>query len=197
MKTTIKLLAIALIGCAIIASCNRKPADNTPTTPTDSVSADNALLDAIDRYLTDSIGAFYAPGEVCIPCHTVIALTDSANVLTKVWGDFWVFNYNIAGDTLKTVSGGSHAGLMLLTREGDRYAVTGFDVVLDGNDNITSAQRIFGDRYEAFHAVNSDEKQRESTRARAIADYVKRNNLSVKYYQDYGWPAVALPVAAE
>ena len=42
--------------------------------------------------------------------------SDSADV--RVWGDFWVFNYNISGDTLKTVSGGDHPGLFHLVKTG-------------------------------------------------------------------------------
>ena len=191
MKTKMKWMAIAAVAMLAMTglmSCNCKPAA-ADATPDDSLATDSTLLMAIDRYLIDSIGAFYAPGQLCIPCYDIVAIADSADAGIKVWGDFWVFNYNIAGDTLKTVSGGSHPGLMHIAKKDKVYVVTAFDVVLDGSENLPSAKRIFGDKYEAFHAINSDEAKREATRARALALYTKRNDLPVKFYQDYGWPA--------
>ena len=54
-------------------------------------------------------------------------------------------------------------------------------------------EKIFGDQYEAFHEINSNQEKRESIRLQFIADYAKKNNLPVKMVQDYGWPAVELP----
>ena len=108
-------------------------------------------------------------------------------------GRFLGFHYNQSGDTLKTVSGGSHPGLMHLKKTDKGMEVTSFEVVEDGAGNLESAKRIFGDQYEAFHEVNSNQEKRESIRLQFIADYVKKNNLPVKMVQDYGWPAVELP----
>ena len=143
---------------------------------------------ALNSYLVDSIGSQYAPGELCISCPTVIASTN-----LRVLGDFWVFNYNVVGDTLKTVSGGSHPGAMNLKKTDTGYVVTSFEQVEDGSGNLASAKRIFGTMYEAFHSINSDEETREQVRALFIAKYVKDNKLPVKYYQDYGWPARKIP----
>lgn len=148
----------------------------------------------IVAYLTDSIAAHYAPGELCIPCLQVVEFDDSNPDSVLVWGDYWVFNYNVAGDTLKMVSGGSHPGMMTLQPSSEgRYVVTGFDQVGDGSDYLPSAKRIFGDKYDAFHAINSNKEKREEARAFQIADYVEAHNLPVKYYQDYGWPAKEIP----
>ena len=110
-----------------------------------------------------------------------------------VWGDFWVFNYNVEADTLMMVSGGDHPGLMRLNKFDNGYMVTGFEQVGDGSDFDPSARRLFGLKYGDFHKINSDQEAREKERARSIADYVKENNLTVKFYKDYGWPAVAIP----
>ena len=189
------MAAILFCGIAGMVSCNGKSDETTKETTKDSVAVENnGPLVAVERYLVDSIGSQYAPGEVCIPCVMVVTNEvwhgDSARVL----GDFWVFNYNIAGDTLKCVSGGSHPGkMLLLPDDGDNYVVASFDQVEDGSKNIESAKRIFGNMFEAFSKINSDEKKREEVRAKTISDYVKANNLPVKYYQDYGWPAKEIP----
>ena len=110
-----------------------------------------------------------------------------------VWGDFWVFNFDIAGDTLKCVSGGDHPGLMHVKKTENGFEVTSFDAVADGADNMPSAKRIFGDKYDAFWEFNSNQEKREEGRLRTIAEYVKKHKLPVKLLQDYGWPAVELP----
>jgi hypothetical protein len=40
--------------------------------------------------------------------------------------------------------------------------------------------------------MHSDERVREAVRQEQLREYVKRNNLKVSCYQDYGWPAVEL-----
>ena len=147
---------------------------------------------AIDRYLVDSIGSYYAEGEYCVPFHSIVGVDESNAEDMKVWGDFWVFNYNQVGDTLKCVSGGSHPGLMHLRQTEKGFEVTAFDQVEDGSGNIPSAKRIFGDKFDAFQAINSDEQQREKLRAEVLAAYVKQHSLTATLYQDYGWPAKQL-----
>ena len=147
---------------------------------------------AIDRYLVKEIGSHYAKGEHCVPIHTIIGVDERNAEDIKVWGDFWVFNYNQVGDTLKCISGGSHPGLMHL-RQGEKgFEVTAFDRVEDSSSCLPSAKKIFGDKFDAFQAINSDEQKREKLRAGVLADYVKKHGLTATQYQDFGWPAKKL-----
>ena len=73
--------------------------------------------------------------------------------------------------------------------------MTGFDAVGDGSDYLPTARKIFGDRYEEFLDAQSNDEVREHARARAIADYVRDHGIPVKFYKDFGWPAVAIPSA--
>ena len=196
MKTWM-LAAILLCGAACVISCNGNANGNKIVMDTPEVvqiTGTDAFMPVMEQYMVDSIGAHYAKGEVCIPSATIIGADQSNPDSLLVWGDFWVFNYNQVGDTLKCVSGGSHPGLMVFQKDekGEFYVVS-FEQVEDGARNLASAKRIFGDLYEFFHSVNSDEKSREAIRANFIADYVKEHNLPVKYYQDYGWPAKEIP----
>lgn len=193
------LAAILLCGAACVTSCNNNGNANADKTAEDTVdlvveTGSFDFMPALDKYLVDSIGMHYAPGEMCIPCATVVACdqwtTDSVVDSVVVLGDFWVFNFNVVGDTLKTVSGGDHPGKMCLKKnEKGEFEVISFEQVEDGHGNEASARRIFGDMYEAFHGINSDQETREQARGIAIARYVRANNLPYKYYQDYGWPA--------
>ena len=144
---------------------------------------------AIDRYLVEEIGRYYAQGEHCVPLRNIVAVDESHAEDILVWGDFWVFNYNQAGDTLKCISGGSHPGLMHMRQTEKGYEVTAFDRVADGSDFLPSAKKIFGDRYDTFQAVYSDDVAREKLRSEGLAAYVRQKGLAVTLYQDYGWPA--------
>ena len=147
---------------------------------------------AIIDYLSKEIGSQYAQGEHCVPFYIIISWDDSNTEDIKMWGDFWVFNYNQVGDTLKCVSGGSHPGLMHMQYTAKGFEVTSFDQVEDGSRYLPTAKKIFGDKFDAFKAINSDEKNRERLRAEGLATYAKKNGLAVTMYQDYGWPAQKL-----
>jgi len=195
MLTAIFICGIGLVGCG-----NKNAQKQTKDEPAqvegvaeEVVSDEEILNTAIEDYLVEVIGKNYAEAEYCIPSLFVVNTDDSNKDDLLVWGDFWVFNYDVAGDTLKTVSGGSHPGLMHLKKTNNGFEVIGFDVVEDGAGNMESAKKIFGDSFDAFWETNSNQEKREDIRLHFIADYVKKHNLPVKMVQDYGWPAVTLP----
>jgi dihydroneopterin aldolase len=84
--------------------------------------------------------------------------SDPNNVV--VYGDFWINNYNIDGDTLSCVSGGDYPGVMHVSKDGDTYTVSSFDMVADGSGFEASAKELFGDNYDAFMKVYSDDVTR-------------------------------------
>lgn len=148
---------------------------------------------AVEKYFADEIAPQYAPGKFSIPV-TVYAKTDESKPEDiTVLGDFWILNYDQAGDTLKCVSGGNHAGKLHLKKLDDgSYAVTGYDRVEDGSNFAPSAKSIFGGLYEEFAAANANHQRRDSLIKCAVTDFVVRNGLDVNYFQDYGWPAVKI-----
>ena len=189
-KTLSMLAVIILLGASVI-SCKQKGMENPEDSQAEATTDTNPMMEqdhdeslaAIEAYLT-TIGSQYAPGKVCIPSYTVVAINDSDTDCIRVWGDWWVFNYNIAGDTLKCVSGGNHPGLMHLKQNNTHeWVVSSFDQVEDGSRNLPSAKRIFG-----------DQQHRDSVRLTQVAYYVQQHNLPVTMLQDYGWPAVELPL---
>jgi hypothetical protein len=140
------------------------------------------------------IGSQYAQGDVCIPALTRVATEDQDAEQMRVWGDFWIFNYKLAGDTLKTVSGGNHSGCITLVRANNDspMTVTAFEQTVDGAGNVASAKRIFGQYYDKFQKVQSDQAAREAARKAQLKEYVGQHGLNARYYQDYGREAVAL-----
>lgn len=161
--------------------------------PAYQFAADDPLQKAIADYLIREIGKNYEPSDVCIPSMTIVA-TDATNPEdTRVWGDFWIFNYKLNGDTLETASGGSHPGLVHLNKSDEGFVVTKMDVVADGADNLKSAKEVFGDKYDDFHKINSNQEAREKVRLQFISDYVNANKLSITKVKDFGWDPVVLP----
>ncbi len=146
----------------------------------------------ICRYLVEEVGKDYEEANVCIPSFVEIAIDDSNSDDILVYGDYWIYNYNLDGDTLATASGGDYPGLMHLKKTDNGYEVTAFDVVADGEAGEESAKEIFGDLYDKYVEVMGDEETREKERTDIISVYVLNNELPITQYQDYGWDPVAL-----
>lgn len=196
------LAAAMLLGGSVLVGCQNKNGKVKSETkakkekvanPNDQTRRRMPINTVVDNYIVEEFGKQYTQGDVCIPSNFIVSTNDGNAEDVLVWGDFWVFNYEIAGDTLKTVSGGNHPGLMHLRTTDDGYEVTKFDAVEDGSNNLPSAKRIFGDKFDSYQKISSAAEKREDIRLHCIADYVKQHKLPVKFVQDYGWPAVALP----
>lgn len=176
-----KIFFLIIITTFLLVSCN-----------TYCKSSTELRQEAICKYLMKVVGEDYFKGEVCIPTIMIVAEENADSVQARYYGDFWVFWYDIASDTLKTVSGGNHSGCMVLCQQDGTFKVTGFEQTVAGSGIEASARRIFGEHYDVFSKIHSNEYMREVARKEQLQDFVKRNGLNVNYYQDYGWPAVTL-----
>ena len=152
---------------------------------------EQAVRKVMSDYLVKEIGEHYLKGERCIPT-LLIAATEEDGDQKRIWGDFWVYWYKTSGDTLKTVSGGNHSGCMTLKQEEDRLTVKAFEQTVDGAGNAASAQRIFGKHYDVFNNIHMNPEVQKAARKEQLQEYVRQNNLSIRYYQDYGWEAEEL-----
>ena len=153
---------------------------------------EQALRDAISDYLVKEIGVHYKQGELCIPTLMIVSAQEISADQAWVWGDFWIWWYNQEGDTLMTVSGGNHSGLMTVTQQNGAFTITSFDQTVDGAGNDASARRIFRSHYDIYQNMHSNQDVREAVRREQLGEYVKSHNLKVNYYKDYGWDAVKL-----
>ena len=180
----------AMLLIALVASCCCKGSKKAAKTD----QAVETYFTAIDKYLTETIGGQYLGGDICVPFHDYVAVDETNAEDIQVWGDFWVINYNVVGDTLKALSGGNHPGKMHVKMDKDgHFEVTGFDPVGDGADFQPTAEAIFGDKVADFQAAQADQEKRERIRGEVLAGVVKKYDLDVKLYQDYGWPAKPIP----
>lgn len=196
MKQTNRILLFLAIAAILFSSCgNRKGGKNTaPAEPEAVQPVTDSYFQAIDRYFINEIAPQYAPASHCITYHDYAVVDDSNPDDIQVLGDFWVENYDIVGDTLMFVSGGNHPGKIHIKKDSEgNYFAPGLDAVGDGSEFLPTAKAIFGERFDDFQKAYSDNVLRENIRKAAISGYVLRNNLGVKYYKDYGWPAVKIP----
>lgn len=146
-------------------------------------------ISAISMFMIENYAGNYERCDVSIPNISIIDIDDSNADDILVWGDYWIFNYDLDGDKLVCKSGGNYPGLIHIKDN----LVTGFDIVADGSDYTESAKAIFGDRYEKFEEVNASIEEREKIRTQTISDYVKSHELNITKYQDEGWDPVTLP----
>ncbi len=65
-------------------------------------------------------------------------------------------------------------------------------LVGDGSDFNPTAKAIFGDRFDAFMALYSNDDAKKAARVKSILDYAEANGLDISCYQDFGWPAVSI-----
>lgn len=151
---------------------------------------EQAMRDAICNYLVKEIGLHYRQGQYCAPTLLIAATEEIDAVETRVWGDFWIYWYDLSGDTLKTVSGGNHAGCITLREQDGDISATAFEQTVDGTGNEASAKRIFGQHYDIYQNMHSNPDVREAVRREQLQEYIRRIELNAHYYQDYGWEAV-------
>lgn len=153
---------------------------------------EQALRDAISDYLIKEIGVQYRQGQFCIPTLMIVSAQETGTGQARVWGDFWIWWYNLEGDTLMTVSGGNHSGVMTVISQDGALKVTSFEQTVDGAGNDASARRIFGSHYDIYQNIHSNQDVREAVRREQLDEFVKSHNLKINYYKDFGWDAVKL-----
>lgn len=191
-------MAAALVFCSFsLTSCTGDSDSDDAKADAEEAAIEAAALpdtylDAIERYMVNDVAASYAAAEYHIPVDLIVAVNESNPDSILVWGDFWIENYNLSGDTLLFVSGGSHPGLMHVAKDGDAYKVVSFDAVADGSGFLPSAKKIFGENFDAFQKLQSDDELRKDLRRMTILAYVKQNNIPATMYKDYGWDPVVL-----
>ena len=190
-KITLWAIAALVLFMALPGCKGKKAAKEAAPVAEEAVET---YMTAVENFLTDSIAPNYLQGAYIIPFCNYVSADESNPDQIEVLGEFWVLNYVQDADTLKTVSGGSHPGKMTICKDEEgHFKVTAFDPVLDGSEFAPSARRIFGDKFDEFAAAQSNQDAREMCRAKSVAAFVKKAGLPVKFFKDYGWPAVEIP----
>ena len=196
-------MALTIIACSLLAGCKGR-SGNTATTQSPAQTKEEPTTlprytyknerppkVAVFNYIA-SLGSQYAEAEVSIPYGTIIAIDERDPEDVRVWGDWWVMNYNREGDTLVSVSGGAHSGLIHLRKGEDGYTVTSFEELENGSGWLPSAKKIFGQYMDEFQKISSDQDKKEEVRRRFLKEYITDNGLGITKYKDFGRDPVEL-----
>lgn len=131
-------------------------------------------------------------GAVEIPTPHVVKIDDSDKNDIKVYGDFWIYGYDMYGTIFNTKNGGSNPGCYHLKDESGKITVISKEIAEDGSNNWSSLVKICGGDEELAKQVIShlpsdeDEKLRE----KYAKMYAKANGLRLSGIKDYGWPVI-------
>ena len=210
MKKFIVILlgTIMVVACIGLTACGGGEAEEAAEEPTQEEAAvrtqfyggygymgDDPVVGAVYEYMATVIPEQYGveEGMISIPVVAIVDSIENEDGSVDVTGEFQVYNYTVEGDTLMTQSGGSHPGKMHLVPDGDYYKVDSFDPVGDGSEFETTAKEIFGEKYDEFIKISSDDEAINALRTEAIANYVTATGLEITKYHDYGWDPIELP----
>lgn len=198
MKKLFALILAAVMLCAAGAvaeeaagTAGELPAYSyTGKDPIEGAIANKAAEDEYrEMYLTE-------PGCVNIPCVTVFKTEMTDDTHAKAYGKFWTLNYIKEGKTLVCISGGEHAGIITLEKNGGTWQVTDIEEAGEGIEFEEDVKRFANgdEELKKFYTAHQDmqEEPLQGIRTRFIRDYVKANGLDADAYQDRNWDAIPL-----
>ncbi len=204
MKKIISLVLIAVLALSatMLVSCERPSEEGESEEAAEPTRfyggygymGDDPVEGAVYEYAATVLPEQYNVDKdtISIPVVCIVDKVENEDGTVDVAGEFQVYNYTVDGDTLKMQSGGSHPGKIHLVKDGEFYKADGFDAVEDGGGFESSAKEIFGDKYEEFIKVSSDDEKIDALRKEAVQNYVQATGLEVTQYQDEGSDPVKL-----
>lgn len=123
------------------------------------------------------------PEHVLIPYANIVDVDDSDPDDVLVYGDYYVWEFEQNDDTLSSVSSAHIPGVIHMTQIGDDDFVDYYGFSMDQALTDDEVEEIFGEYYDHYLTLSSDEEMRDSGIAYNIADYVKANDLPITKYQ--------------
>ncbi|MCR5282058.1 MAG: hypothetical protein K6E18_01705 [Lachnospiraceae bacterium] len=157
-----------------------------------------SIEEAITLWLWKEMG-FETPnheGGVNIPAYVIVKTETTEDDFTKVYGDFWVYEYSLDGTNFVCESGGSYPGVFYLRQNENGYEASSFEMAEDGSGYMESVEAICGDNEELKKAFleSTDASNPKCINARIgfIRWYANANGLKIDTYQDFGWDPVSL-----
>ncbi len=157
-----------------------------------------SIEEAITLWLWKEMG-FQTPnheGGVNVPAYVIVKTETTEDDFTKVYGDFWVYEYTLDGTNFVCESGGSYPGVFYLRQNENGYETSSFEMAEDGSGYMESVEKICGGDEELKQAFldSTDAQNPKSINARIgfIRWYANANGLKIDTYQDFGWDPVSL-----
>ena len=127
-----------------------------------------------------------------IPTPRIVKIDASDKKDIKIYGDFWIYGYQMFGTIFNTKNGGSNPGCYHLKDEDGKITVLNKEFAEDGSNNWSSLVKICGGDEDLAKQVSNRPNiiEEENLRAEYAKMYAKANNLKLSGIKDYGWPVI-------
>lgn len=127
-----------------------------------------------------------------IPTPRIVKIDDSDKKDIKVYGNFWIYGYQMFGTIFNTKNGGSNPGCYHLKDEDGKITVLNKEFAEDGSNNWSSLVKICGGDEDLAKKVSNSPSadEEEKLRIEYAKMYAEANNLKLSGIKDYGWPVI-------
>ena len=133
------------------------------------------------------------PEHVLIPYANIVDVDDNDPENVLVYGDYYLWEFEKDDDTFVAVSASHIPGVIHMRQIGDKDDAIYDGLSMDQCLTDDEVEELFGQYYEHYLTLSSDEEMRDAGIAGNIADYIKANDLSVTKYQLYPGSVEELP----
>lgn len=134
---------------------------------------------------------FGGQGAALIPTPYVVKVDDSDKNDIKVYGDFYIYGYDMNGTIFNCKNAGSYPGCYHLQEKDGKVSFVSKEIAEDGSNNYSSLLKICGNDEDLVKTIYSVvENDKEKTRIEYVKMYANANNLRVYGIKDFGWPII-------
>ncbi len=157
-------------------------------------------LKSICDDMVKTLGNQFLPdNEKCveIPTPYIVKVDDTNKDDIKVYGDFYIFGYNLDGTVFVNKNGGSFPGCYHLKDDNGVISVVSKEIAEDGSNFMSSLTKICGNDEELTKQVaaagSGDDK--DDKRVEYVRMYGLNKGINITAIKDYGWPIIIFETA--
>ena len=189
------------INNEIINSANKITEINTfdPSIPFTYNGYEDYMKEITDDMLATTKDNYDTNGVVMIPTPYIVEVDESDMSDIKVFGDFWIFGYDMSTSIFHMKNGGSYPGCYHLKNEDGAITVTSREIAEDGSRFMPSLIKICNNDEALAKEVSNVASGSDHDDIRIIYAmmYANANNLKFAGIKDYGWPVLLLDNASD
>lgn len=151
---------------------------------------DDPLTSAV-LYSTLRLQNRYAPGDITIPAAYLVSTDDMDPANTVVYGQFFVYRFDLVENALQLVSGGAEVGVMHFSEQDGVYVLTGMKTA--GGADLDAIQKATGAGDEMLGLLTADySREIAADVLQYLSDYVNAYGIPADRYLDAAGGAVML-----
>ena len=155
-------------------------------------TGDEKYLKEVTEILIDEFAPLFdQERNIEIPTPYISQINDEDKNDIKIFGDFYIYGYEMNGMIFDCVNGGSFPGCIHLKEENGDISFVKIETAEDGANHDKSLLKICeGDESLKKDIDNERYEDGDKLRIEYVKMYAKENNLEVSGIKDYGWPVI-------